>query len=276
MKARLKSILLLVLTQALAHTVPAEQVDTNTSPAAVPAGWLLVPEKALVLDVRHDNLRPACRRHASELFQAILQELLASGTMIYFSKALVTAEAEYYRPNLTNEVSPKTVENLLRSLDESLKTGVLDWQRLHQIHISAPDSETVSRNLPWLSPGLDVRQIRMATEAQAALPVLELTFRWSGIAMRGIVLSSNPGSRANLYTGKGQAWKVDADLRLRQGESNRLARTYSAPDWKARYEDTISRPLSVTTQYILQDVKTGLTPSPALPDLKSAKAKKRR
>jgi hypothetical protein len=272
-RPRFEWLLFLAVTHALTGAPAAEQAATNA--VAVPAGWLVVPEKALVLDVRQENLRPECRRQASELFQAVLQELLASGTAIYFSKAFVSAEAEYYRINLTNEVSRSTIENLLRSLEEALKQGAFDWQRLHELHVSAPDSDVVSRNLPWLSPGLEVGMIRLASDAQAALPILELTFRWSGKPMRGIVVSSGPGTRTDIYSGKGQAWKVDAALRLRQGETNRVTRSYSAPVWKARYDDMVSRPLSVTTQLILQDLKTGLTPPPAPPDLKSKKTKKR-
>jgi hypothetical protein len=274
---RFEWLLLLAFVPGLAGTVRGETPGTDSLRADAPTGWLLVPEKALVLDVRHENLRPECRRPASELFQAILQELLASGTTLYFSRAMVTTEAEYYRTNLTNEVSRSTVAELLGSLDESLKTGALDWQRLHELHVKAPDSETVSRNLPWLSPGPDVRQIRMAGEAQAGLPVLELSFRWSSTAMRGIVLSSNARThKADIFSGKGQAWKVDADLRLRQGETNRVTRTYSAPAWEARYYDMISRPLAVTTRLILHDLKAGLTPPSAPPDPKSKKTKKRR
>jgi hypothetical protein len=274
---RFEWLLLLAFAPGFAGTVLAETPTTNVARADVPTSWLLVPEKALVLEVRHENLRPECRRPAAELFQAILQELLASGTTLYFSRAMVTTEAEYYRTNLTNEVSQSTVENLLRSLDESLKKGALDWQRLHELHVKAPDSETVSRNLPWLSPGVDVRQIRMAGEAQAGLPVLELNFRWSSRAMRGIVLSSNARThKADVFSGKGQAWKVDAELRLRQGETNRVTRTYSAPDWEARYYDMVSRPLAVTTRLILHDLKAGLTPPPAPPELKSRKTKKGR
>lgn len=230
----------------------------------VPPGWLTLPHNALVLDVRHEDLEPGCDQRAGELTQSILDELLNSGRKISFTREFVQAELDYLRANLETDPSRKTAEALIQSFQSALQTGTLDWEKLRELHISAPDSDTVARHLPWLSSRSDMGTIRLADATPSPHPILHLAFKWSSIPMRGAVSTSrNRGRDQRVYTGKGLAWKFGADVRLHQQGTNLFTRSYPAPAWKASYVTVESRPLFVNTQTLLQDLKKGLVPPPA-------------
>jgi hypothetical protein len=255
-------------------------IATGTDP--VPHAWLYVPGRTLIFHVQHQGLTPGCRYEAAEMVHAVLCQFIQAQYTVYLSRSFVEAEAGYYRSHAADEPERTTAEQVIKCLDAALQSGQFGWARLREIHQAASKPDSVARSLPWLSLVPGIAQVRLAPAGDATWPVLNLNLSWSGRRTRGVVgRSVNSGmSRTDYswrpdpwgFTGEGYLWKVDADIRLQRNGTNWFERGYPAPAWQDRYVGMETRPLFITTQRILQDLKAGLVP----PDPPSAQDKKRK
>lgn len=265
----MKSILSLTLLLAAlaAEAAPAARAATN-APAAI--NWLYLPDRALVLDLRHQRMNLNCRSEAAEIVQSIIQELNLANYTVFLSRDYVQAERDYYRAHTTNEAPAATARAVLACLESSLARGDFDWSCLRDAARSAPDSLAVTRNFPWLHTLRDPRKLRLASADAASLPVLQLDIEWDGRASRGTAALNAPRwggtslGENRVYQGVGHIWNIAATLRLRQGDRVVFEKEYPAEEWQKLYINNTGLPHYRTNQKILEDLQAGLKP-PAAP-----------
>lgn len=251
--------------------------DSASNP--VPAHWLHLTNKNVVLDIRHEKLATAARTEAGELVQSVIKELLYAGCTIHFSRAFVESEVAYYQKHLPNEHSPAIAEGVLTNLATALKDGEFNWENLRDLHRAAPDFVVVTRHLPWLAAVVDPQRLRLAG-VDHKLPVLELAIRWNGLSASGSAVSGafdRRGFRVQADTrvsfGKAARWNINSDLRLHRDGAVVFEKNYPAEPWKKLYGSVWDTPLYVNQQKILADLKTGLKAPPPPPTKSKAKKK---
>jgi hypothetical protein len=268
---KLSQFALLPLLAALPAIAAEPRVRTSGPPP--PAIRMLGAGADVVLNVRHERLPSEGRREAGALVQGMVQQMVQSGYTVRFAREFVEAEAAYYRTNLSKEKSRPTAEAVLGCLETALRQGEFDWAKLAEIHRAAPDSDTVTRNLPWLQTVRDPNQLRLAPAAtNGALPVVELALRWEGRRVKGIVLGRDRGRpgigsppETYLYTGESWLWRIAGTLAVRRGNLRFTEQSYPDIPWRERYRYFEETPLALTQEKILGDLKSGLKYIPPFP-----------
>jgi hypothetical protein len=271
---------LLLITTSLAFLMApslAPAADEVSPSPAGPLNWLYLPDKSIVLRVRHEKLRPECRNDAAEFVQTVFNEFVRADYTIQLEREFVESEVAYYRANLTNENRRATAEGVVACLDASLKAGALDWDCLRAVHLAAPDSAAVTRNLPWLHLLRDHSQIRLADRSAASLPMLELAVRWSVRPVQGTSVSSvnirgvKQPALTTTYSGTTHLSNLDVTLRPREKGATLFERHYPEESWKRSYVGPWETPFYVIDQRILLDLRAGLKAPPPSPDPKKKK-----
>jgi len=271
----MKALLFLSL---LLAALPAEAAPAvrATASASAATNWLFLPDRALVLDIRHRQVNVNCRTEAAEIVQSVLQQLLLADYTVFLSRDYVQAERDYYRAHTTNEAPAVTACAVLACLESSLDRGDFDWSCLRDAARAAPDSLAVSRNFPWLHAVRDPRKLHLASADAASLPVLQLDIVWDGRASRGTSAINAPRwggislGENRVYQGVGHIWNIAATLRLRQGDRVMFEKEYPAEEWQKLYINNTGLPHYRTNQKILEDLHAGLKP-PAAPVTKKKK-----
>ena len=269
---------LTLLVLCLLGPLAASAADSASN--TVPAHWLYLTNKNVVLDIRHEKLSAAARTEASELVQSVVKELLYAGYTIHFSRAFVESEVAYYQKHLTNELPRAIAEGVLTNLETALKTGEFNWDDLRALHRAAPDSAVVTRHLPWLAAVGDPQRLRLADPGDRALPVLELAVRWNSIVVRGTFVGWGSAIRGNrghddrlVNVGEVLLWNIHSDLRLRRDGTIVFEKNYPEVPWKKLYVSVMEHPIYINQQKILADLKTGLKAPPPPPAKGKAKKK---
>ena len=261
----MKSLLFLSLLLAALSAEAASAAGTTTSSSAA-TNWLYLPNRALVLDIRHRKMNLNCRTEAAEIVQSVLQQLLLADYTVFLSRDYVQAEREYYRAHTTNEAPAATARAVLACLDSSLARGDFDWSCLRDAARAAPDSLAVTRNFPWLHTLRDPRKLRLAPAEAVSWPVLQLDIVWDGRASRGTAALNAPRwggtslGENRVYQGVGHIWNIAATLRLRQGGRVMFEKEYPAEEWQKLYINNTGLPHYRTNQKILEDLQAGLKP----------------
>ena len=67
----------------------------GTNGTAVPEGWLQLPSRELVLDLRHESLEYGARRDAGEFLDAVLNVLLEANYHVLLSDEFILDEIKY-------------------------------------------------------------------------------------------------------------------------------------------------------------------------------------
>ena len=262
----MKSLLLLLLLLA----APSAEAAPAATHAPVATNWLHLPGRALVLDLRHQDMNLNCRSEAGEIVQSVIQELNLANYTVFLSRYYVQAERDYYRAHTTNEAPAATARAVLACLESSLARGDFDWPCLREAARAAPDSLAVIRNFPWLHTVRDPRKLRLASAEAASLPVLQLDIVWDGRVSRGTAALNAPRwggislGEDRVYQGVGHIWNIAATLRLRQGDRVIFEEEYPAEEWQKLYINNTGLPHYRTNQRILEDLQAGLKP-PAAP-----------
>jgi hypothetical protein len=99
----------------------------GTNGTAVLEGWLQLPSRELVLDLRHESLEYGARRNAGEFLDAVLNVLLEANYHVLLSDEFILDEIKYYRTNLTREAPIQMSAAILACLEKAHASGVLDW-----------------------------------------------------------------------------------------------------------------------------------------------------
>jgi hypothetical protein len=172
--------------------------------------------------------------------------------------------------------SRKCPLNSAKDLEQARTSGVLDWDCFKGDFSRDIQNYIRQRHLPWMAPPLNPNAITLARPNDTNLPRLSLTLEWTGRDARGGVLYSRaprtfPGESV-MVQGKGKIWAFSAVMRLTKGSETLFEKTYQREEWKKSYSSAFEQPLWKTSEAILQDIKIGLRPKPALPaDTKKSK-----
>jgi hypothetical protein len=125
------------------------------------------------------------------------------------------------------------------------------------------------RHFPWLQIPRDPTEVRLAA-ATNSLPVLELTVRWEGRVVRGLVAAGTPKFRgvpisdyAPTFSGKLYLWNPSATLRLRHQGATLFEHSYAAEAWREHYINKMDLPSYRTNQRTLDDLHRDLRPAAA-------------
>lgn len=236
----------------------------GTNATAVPEGWVQLPSRELVLDLRHESLEYGARRDAGEFLLAVLNVLLEANYHVRLSDEFILDEIKYYRTNLTREAPIQMSGAILACLEKARASGVLDWDSFKQI----PRSEMAAteRHLPWMGPPVKARAITLGGADSTNFACLHLSLKWAGRSYGGAVQFSRrpgglPGERV-LLQGEKNLWAFAAVMRLEKGGQTLFEKGYPQEEWQRTYVDIFDQPVPKATQAILQDLVTGLKAKP--------------
>jgi hypothetical protein len=152
MKATILFGLLVLLPLIVCSGTSAASEGTNpaTNVTVLPEGWLQLPTRELVLDLRHESLEPGSRRDASEFVAAVLNVLLGANYTVRLSDDFIRGELEYYRGN--QEVPVEMGRGILNCLERARASGVLDWDCFKGDFSRNGGPTAAERHLPWMAP----------------------------------------------------------------------------------------------------------------------------
>src|SRR5262245_140324 len=181
--------------------VPIGRADNPTSGPSLPGaavvvtnpvpGWLSSVAKTFQIDFEQENVGASNRLESAALVESILTELLYANCTIYLSSRFLNAELAYYRAHLQDEPARSVAEGVLQALEDAARSSQLDWARLDELRVRAPNSDVVMRHLPWLNVTPGKGRLKIASETQTGLPSLTVKVGWFGRPTRGIVVSSS-------------------------------------------------------------------------------------
>jgi hypothetical protein len=232
----------------------------GTNATAIPQGWLQLPSRELILNVRHQSLEYGARPDAGEFLVAVLNVLLQANYTVRLSDDFMLDEINYYRANLSREAPAELSEGILACLEKARASGVLDWKSFQQI--SSTDMIASRRHLPWMSPPFKAKAIRLGGADATNFACLHLSLKWAGRAYSGGVQflrrpERQPGD-LRLLEGQGTLWAFAAVMRLEKGSQTLFEKSYPQDEWQRTYVDLYERPVVKATQAILQDLMIGL------------------
>jgi len=269
---------LLVLTLIAGSVLEAAEVSPETNAPVAPDGWLQLPSREVVLDVRHKWFEFGTREDACEFVATLINLLTEANYTVRLSDDFVRQEINYYREYQNQEVPVELSKGLMNCLEQSRASGVLDWECFKGDFSRDVQNYVKQRHLPWMAPPLKPNMLALAKPGDTNSACLSLTLEWTGRDARGAVLYSRgprtfPGESA-LIQGKRKVWAFSAVMRLTKGSETSFEKTYQREEWKKSYSSAFEQPLWKTSEAILQDIKIGLRPKPA-PALDTKKSKKR-
>ncbi len=232
----------------------------GTNGTAVPEGWLQLPSRELVLDLRHESLEYGARRDAGEFLDAVLNVLLEANYHVLLSDEFILDEIKYYRTNLTREAPIQMSDAILACLEKARASGVLDWDSFKQI--PRPGMVATERHLPWMGPPFKARAISLGGAEATNFACLHLSLKWAGRSYGGAVQFSRrpgglPGERV-LLQGEKALWAFAAVMRLEKGGQTLFEKGYPQDEWQRTYVTILDQPAPKATQAILRDLITGL------------------
>ena len=259
------------LAMMLGTAWPGHAQSEESNDDVLKKDWLYLPERALVFDVRYGGLTVHCRPEAGELAQGFVRQLLRAGYTIHFSRDYVRRELEYFEAHQEDEPKLATARGLASALRETLKQGYFDWTAIRQIHLDAPDSEAVTRGLPWLFLHSKTDRLVLAAEDESTLPRLEFFAEWEGRLTRNQIYTGN-----GVIEGVAYLWKIDAWTRLYRDDEMVVEKNYPAPPWLRSYAVFGVFPLTLQVDKIMKDLSVGLENPPPVPEDEPPKKKKRK
>lgn len=265
--AWLKSILAVCITllqAGLSQAEPPGDAAPATNCVPVPAGWLQVPGREVVLDFRAEGVQYGCRQDEGEFLLSVLNALLQAGYTVRLSDAYLQDEIVYYSLNQEREKPAAMSHGILECLRQARKAQSLDWDCFRAISRTTGDLISSARNLPWMSPPIHIESVALAGAGVTNLPQLHLRMQWHGVPVRSAVQYSGwrmPPRQGALLLRETTLWGFSANLRLEQGEQVLFTKDYPQDTGQKEYigADT---PLERSIQRILQDLDTGLKPKP--------------
>jgi hypothetical protein len=244
----------------------------------VPVGWLQLPARDVVLDLRHQALEYGCRKEAGEFLISILNLLVQAGYTVRLSDGFLLEEINYYVLNQEKEKPVKMTQAVLACLRAARLSHVLDWDCFKAISKGDADLLAGARHLPWMSPPFGSEAVKLIPAGGTNLPQLHLNLRWSGIPTHGAVQHARrPGGLTGetvLLSGEGMLWRFSAEMRLQDGKRVLFEKSYPQDAWQKTYISAYQHPAERNIERILQDLDTGLKPKPEPAPV--AKGKKRR
>ncbi|HYG35273.1 MAG TPA: hypothetical protein VEC99_10840 [Clostridia bacterium] len=264
--------LMLVLPLGTCGGAPEDLAATSAGlgTLALPEGWLQVPSREVVLDLRHESLEFGGRQDAGEFLAAVLNVLLGANYTVYLSDGFIRDEINYYRSHLSRERPAELSATVLKCLEQVHASGQLDWDSFQRDLGQAVDSATVGRHLPWLSPPFKANALRVAGAGSTNLPCLHLSLKWASRDYGGgVQYSRRPGGLTGetvLREGQCTLWAFDAELRLFKGDQRLLQKAYFRDEWQRTYVTVYERPLWKTSQAVLTDLATGVKVRPVAPE----------
>jgi len=240
--------------------------SSTTNATAVPDGWMQLPSRELVLDVRHEPLDYSARQDAVEFVAAVLNVLLGANYTVRLSDKFVQSEIKYYRENLNQEKPPEISKAVLSCLEKARASGVLDWECFKGDFARTWEPKAVERHLPWLAPPIKARAVMFAGTNVANFACLRLSLKWTGRDYGGGVQHTRrPGGLMGetvITEGDSKLWAFEAVMRLTKGGQSAFEKTYPREEWQTTYITVYERPVWKTSQAILQDLASGLRSKP--------------
>jgi hypothetical protein len=261
----------------------AEAIDASSAAAnspAIPDGWLQLPSRELVLDIRHKSFESGARRDSCEFLAGIINMLVAANYTVRLSDDFVQDEIKYYRDNLDKGRPDEISKGILTCLEQARASGVLNWDCFKTDSKQGGKSITVERHLPWVAPPFKANAIGLAGADGTNLACLHLSLEWTGLNCNGAVqYARRPGALTGetvLIQGSDKMWAFAAVMRLTAGNEAMFEKVYPREEWQHSYSSIYEQPLWKTSQAIFQDLASGLRPKPVSRSDSDAKKSRKR
>lgn len=249
-----------------ADTSVTKDVSAATNVVEVPDGWLQLPARELVLDVRQDPLEYGVRRDSGEFISSVLNVLLRANYAVRLSDEYIQGEIQFYRANLSQELPVEMGKAILSCLEKARDSGVLDWDCFKGDFSRQVDQSVAARHLPWMAPPFKARAVSLAGPNGTNLACLRLSLKWTGRGYGGGVQHTRrPGGlmgESVITEGSSKIWAFSAVMQLTKGGQTLFEKSYPREEWQRMYASIYEQPLWKTSQAILQDLASGLRQKP--------------
>ena len=239
-------------------------ISAAAAEQAVDPGWLKVPAPELVLNVRHEGVKPSARRDAGEFVLMVIRELTHKGFTVHVSREYLAQEIAYYEKFADEERYPAISKAVLAGLTKAEETGAFDWDIFRKI--AAPEDDPIATYdyFPWLSPPATASRVRLESTNSAKLPTLRVVTRWDGKTARGraaIAGRETAGARFREWKGIAESgerteWRFAAALRLSASNETKFEKFYLWEPWVAQAVNY--HPVGITSAKVLGDLRRGL------------------
>lgn len=214
-----------------------------------PFGWLQVPIKKVVVDIRQEGLKTKSRPEAAYLVTEILDLVTQAGYTAYLPHSFIDSEIAYLKREQSERDDPQ-IKALLQFLQESLKTNTIDWKSLADIRV--PDGS--GRLQPWSksnSKYFKSSRILVQSKQGEKLPTLEIILKWEerdGYQVGGQVV----GTSLSVNNFSASLNFVDAN------QKTAFQKEYAAGEYPTSFSGFENSPAGKQIQRIRKDIKRGI------------------